>query len=160
MRGKTPKREIAPDPRYGNVTIAKFINYVMRRGKKSTAMRVVYAGFDEVGRVAKRDPREVFEAALRNVTPEVEVRSRRVGGANYQIPTPVSPERRQALAFRWLLAAARLRKGQPMWQKLASELADASSGQGAAVKKREDVYRMAEANRAFAHFARFNRKRR
>ena len=160
MRGKTPKRNIEPDPKYGNPTVAKFINYVMRRGKKNVARAIVYSSFDAIAKASKRDPLEVFDVAVRNVAPEVEVRSRRVGGANYQIPTPVLPERRQALAFRWLLGAARARKGQPMWQKLAGELMDAANKQGAAFKKREDVYRMAEANRAFAHFARFSRGRR
>ncbi|MDD5110875.1 MAG: 30S ribosomal protein S7 [Patescibacteria group bacterium] len=159
MRGKTPKRKIAPDPKYGNAMVSKFINYVMRRGKRSTAQTIVYRSFEEIAARAKKDPQEIFDSAIKNVAPEVEVRSRRVGGANYQIPTPVTPERKLALAFRWILAAARARKGQPMWQRLAAELTDASNKVGAAFKKREDVYRMAEANRAFAHFARFARRR-
>lgn len=159
MRGKTPKRKITPDPKYGSPTVAKFVNYVMRKGMKSVARGIVYDSFSAIEEQTKKDPRETFDAALRNVTPEVEVRSRRVGGANYQIPTPVTPERKQALAFRWLLTAARLRKGQPMWKRLAAELTDAANKQGAAFKKREDVYRMAEANRAFAHFARYGKRR-
>ena len=159
MRGKTTKRKITPDPKYSNAIVAKFINYVMRRGKKSIAQQIVYDSFEEIAKTTKKDPIEIFDTAFRNVAPEVEVRSRRVGGANYQIPTPVSPERKQALAFRWILGAARARKGQPMWSRLAAELTDASNKVGAAFKKREDVYRMAEANRAFAHFARFARRR-
>src|SRR3989344_4373301 len=159
MRGKTPKRKITPDPKYSNAIVAKFINYVMRRGKKSIAQQIVYDSFEEIAKTTKKDPIEIFDTAVRTVGPEVEVRSRRVGGANYQIPTPVSPERRQSLAFRWILAAAHTRKGQPMRQKLTAVLTDAANKVGSAFKKREDVYRMAEANRAFAHFARFNRRK-
>jgi len=154
MRGKTPKRKITPDPKYSNAIVAKFINYVMRRGKKSIAQQIVYDSFEEIAKTTKKDPIEIFDTAFRNVAPEVEVRSRRVGGANYQIPTPVSPERKQALAFRWLLTAARSRKGAPISRRLADELIAAYNREGAAIKKREDTYRMAEANRAFAHFAR------
>ncbi|TSC77297.1 MAG: small subunit ribosomal protein S7 [Parcubacteria group bacterium Gr01-1014_31] len=150
---------MVPDAKYGSATVTKFINYIMRKGKKSIARSILYQSFEDIAEKTKHDPREVFDAAVRNVGPEVEVRSRRVGGANYQIPTPVSPERRQALAFRWILAAAHTRKGQPMWQKLSAELTDAANKVGSAFKKREDVYRMAEANRAFAHFARFNRRK-
>lgn len=155
MRGKrAPKRSVAADPKYGNVTIAKFINYVMLDGKKSTAQRVVYDCFDRMAEKTKQDPVEVFESALKNVGPALEVRSRRVGGANYQIPVPVRGDRRLALSFRWLLAAARAKKGMPMAQKLAEELMAAANNEGDAIKKKEDVQKMAEANRAFAHFAR------
>jgi len=154
MRGKpAPKRKINADPRFNDVAIAKFINYVMHGGKKTTAQKVVYAAFDLVGEKSKRDAMEVFEEALKNITPSMEVRGRRVGGANYQVPYPVRGERRNMLAFRWLLAAARARRGRPMPERLAAEILDAAGGQGAAVKKRQDTYRMAEANRAFAGFA-------
>ena len=156
MRGKkqAPKRKILPDPRYHNTQIAKFINYIMERGKKTTAQAVVYGAFDIIKEKTKKDPIEVFNEALRNITPLLEVKSRRVGGANYQIPVPVRPERRFALGSRWLITAAKARKGRPMSQRLALEIIDASQSLGAAVKKREDTHRMAEANRAFAHFAR------
>ena len=154
MRGKkAPKRDIAPDPRYNSTVIAKFINYLMREGKKSTAQHVLYSAFDIIAEKTKKDPMEVFDAALKNVSPSLEVRSRRIGGANYQIPIEVRGSRRNALAFRWIIGAARAGKGKPMADRLAAELIDASKGEGAAIKKREDVHRMAEANRAFAHFA-------
>lgn len=162
MRGKqAPKRKIKPDLRYNNVVVAKFTNYVMKRGKKSTAQRIVYGCFDilqkkvdkkEFGAEIK-DALMVFDGALKNVAPQLEIRGRRVGGANYQIPYPVRGERKVALTFRWILAAANARKGKPMAEKLAIELADAFNNTGAAVKKKNDVHRMAEANRAFAHFA-------
>ncbi|TAK05006.1 30S ribosomal protein S7 [Patescibacteria group bacterium] len=155
MRGKqAPKRVIAPDSKYGSVVIAKLVNSIMKAGKKTTAQKVVYAALDIVAEQSKDDPAHVFDAAMRNVTPQIEVVSRRVGGANYQIPIPVRGERRTALAFRWLIAAANSRKGKPMSEKLASEILEAAKGEGSAVKKRMDVQRMAEANRAFAHFAR------
>lgn len=155
MRGKrAPKRNINPDPKFGSVTVSKFINTVMRRGKKTTAQKVVYGAFDAIHEKTKQDPLEVFETAMRNVTPTVEVKSRRVGGANYQIPITVRGERRQALGFRWIILAADSRKGAPMATKLADEIVNAANGEGAAVKKRADVQRMADANRAFAHFAR------
>lgn len=155
MRGKQAvKRIIAPDHKYGNVLIARLINYVMKDGKKTIAERVVYDAFDIISEKTKENPLDVFEAAMKNVTPNVEVKSKRVGGANYQIPVPVRGGRRHALAFRWLLAAARGKKGKPMAEKLSEELIQASQGEGAAMKKRADVQRMAEANRAFAHFAR------
>jgi len=155
MRHKrAPKRIIAPDPRYHRTDVSKFVNYIMRRGKKTTAERVVYTAFDLIAAESKQDPIEIFDAALRNITPQVEVRSRRVGGANYQIPTPVRGERRQALAFRWIIAAAEAKKGKPMAARLAEEFLAAAAGEGSAVKKRMDVQRMADANRAFAHFAR------
>lgn len=147
------RRDILPDPTYGSVVIAKFTNYVMHDGKKSTAQSIVYGAFDRIKEQAQKDPLEVFAAAMKNVAPAMEVKSKRVGGANYQVPFPVRGERRQALAFRWLLEAARGRKGKPMREKLADELLAASNSEGAAVKKRMDVQRMAESNRAFAHFA-------
>lgn len=155
MRGKRAgSREIAPDNKYGSVLIAKLINYVMRDGKKSTATRVVYDAFEIIESEASRSAVEVFDEALKNVMPAVEVKSKRVGGANYQVPMPVRGERKYALAYRWLLLAARGKKGRPMCEKLAEELMLAAKGEGEAVKKRAEVQRMAEANRAFAHFAR------
>lgn len=155
MRGKpAPKRIIEPDSRFHNVTVAKLINYIMRKGKKTAAEKVVYRAFALILEKSKKDPLEVFDTALKNIMPVVEVKSRRVGGANYQIPTPVRGERKLALAFRWVIAAAKSKKGQPMHIKLADELLLASNNEGAAIKKKLDVYRMAEANRAFAHFAR------
>jgi len=154
MRGKqAPKRRIQPDPKFNNELITKFVNYVMERGKKSVAQRIVYDAFEIISESTKRDPIEVFDQALKNVTPTVEVRSRRIGGANYQIPIEVRGERRYSLAFRWILGAARAKKGKSMKEKLAFEIMGAAKGEGDAIKKREDVYRMAEANRAFAHFA-------
>lgn len=161
MRGKqAPKRNILPDARYQSVEVARFINYVMNDGKKSIAQKIVYTAFDRIAEVTKQDPLGVFDEAIKNVTPLVEVRSRRVGGANYQVPMPVRGERKYALTFRWVLGAARGRKGRPMHQKLADELVAAFNKEGDAMKKRNDVHRMAEANRAFAHFARFSSKRR
>ncbi len=155
MRGKqAPRRSILPDPKYTSVSIGKFINYVMRRGKKSTAQTVVYRAFDLIEEKTKKPPMEVFEEALKNVSPLLEVKSRRVGGANYQIPLQVRAERRQQLAFRWIIGAARSKKGKPMAERLAGELMAAAENQGDAIKKKQDVQRMAEANRAFAHFAR------
>ena len=154
MRGKpAPKRQITPDPKFSSPVLGKLINYIMRRGKKSVAARIVYDSFDIISAKTKQDPLEVFEKALKNVQPQIEVRSRRVGGANYQIPVEVKGERKNALAFRWLLLAARARKGRPMAERLAEELMSAAKGEGSAVKKRDDVHRMAEANRAFAHFS-------
>ena len=155
MRGKkAPKRSIAPDTKFGNVQIAKLINYVMLDGKKTVAQSVVYGAFEAISEKTKLDPMDVFQQALDNVTPNLEVKSKRVGGANYQIPMPVRGDRRLALAYRWILAAARAKKGASMADRLASELMEAAEGTGAAVKKKEDVQRMAEANKAFAHFAR------
>ena len=147
------RRIIRPDSKYGNATIAKFINFVMERGKKSAAEKIMYGAFDIIDATGKK-ALEVFELALVNVTPQVEVRSRRVGGANYQIPMPVRGDRQRALAFRWLINAARKRKGHSASEKFALELQEAADGVGDAVKKKQDVHRMAEANRAFAHFAR------
>jgi len=155
MRGKpAPKRPITPDPRYNDVMLAKFINYVMRDGKKTTARKVVYGAMDIIKDKSKGDPLAIFEDAMKNVQPNVEVRSKRVGGANYQVPFQVRGERRVALGFRWVIAAAQAKKGRPMAEKLATELMAAAAGEGDAVRKRTDVHRMAEANRAFAHFAR------
>ncbi len=155
MRGKqAPKRVITPDPKYSNVLVAKFVNYVMLDGKKTTAQRVVYDCFDLISDKTKKDAVEVFETAIKNVGPALEVRSRRIGGANYQIPVPVRGDRRVTLAFRWILSAARSKKGRPMAARLADELMAAAENEGDAIKKRADVQKMAEANRAFAHFAR------
>ena len=155
MRGKSAfKRELAPDSKYGSVLVSKLVNYVMQDGKKSVAEKVVYACLDKVAAETKQNPIDVFDEALKNITPAVEVKSKRVGGANYQVPMPVRGDRRYALAYRWLLVAARSKKGRPMSEKLAEELMLAAKNEGEAVKKRADVQRMAEANRAFAHLAR------
>lgn len=155
MRGKqAPSRVIKPDPKYQSESVARLINYIMKDGKKTTAQKIVYDALMHMSEKTKRDPLEVFEEALRNVSPQVEVKSRRVGGANYQIPMPVQGNRRLALAFRWLIEAARTKKGRPMAVKLGDELVAASQEEGDAIKKKLDVQRMAEANRAFAHFAR------
>lgn len=155
MRGKqAPRRKIGIDPKYASLSVAKFINYVMFDGKKTTAQKVVYGAFDRIKEKSQKEPLEVFETAVKNVSPLLEVKSKRVGGANYQIPLQVRAERRMQLAYRWLLIAARAKKGKPMAEKLADELMLAADNQGEAVKKKMDVQRMAEANRAFAHFAR------
>lgn len=155
MRGKqAPKRTIAPDPKFNRVDIAKFINYIMERGKKGAAQKIVYGMLEIIAEKTQKDPLEVFDEALKNVSPAIEVRSRRVGGSNYQIPTPVRSTRRQMLAYRWIITAAQSGKGKPMAQKLAYEIMAAAQGEGGAMKKRQDVQRMAESNRAFAHFAR------
>jgi len=146
------KREILPDPKYGNSVLAKFMNHVMISGKKSVAERIVYGALDIVNEKLNRDPIEVFTEALENVAPVVEVKARRVGGATYQVPVEVRPSRREALAMRWLVEYARGRGEKSMPARLAGEMIDASQNKGSAVKKREDVHRMAEANRAFSHF--------
>lgn len=152
-RRKSPaKRKVYPDQRYGSPVITMFVNRMMYDGKRSTAMRIMYDAMDIIEDRAKRDPLEVFEQALRNVTPAVEVKPRRVGGSTYQVPVEVPPDRARSLAMRWLLAAARTRNGRSMSDKLASELLDAAASQGTAMKKKEDTHRMAEANRAFAHY--------
>ena len=154
MRGKpVAKRKIAADPKFNSVSIAKFINYVMRDGKKSVAQSVVYGAFDRISNKIKSDPLSVFEEAIRNISPNLEVKGRRVGGANYQIPIVVPGDRKLILAYRWLITAAQKRKGLPMAAKLAEEIMSAAKGEGEAVKKREDTHKMAEANKAFAHFA-------
>jgi len=156
MRGKskTQKRVIKPDPKFNSIVVAKFINYVMEDGNKSTAQAVVYNCFDYISEKSKQDPLDVFDHALKNITPSMEVKSRRIGGANYQVPIAVHGDRKNTLVFRWILAAARSKKGRPMHVRLAEEIMAAAENQGDAVKKKEDVQRMAEANRAFAHFAR------
>ncbi|MCX6785280.1 MAG: 30S ribosomal protein S7 [Candidatus Komeilibacteria bacterium] len=154
MRGKqSPKRKIAADPKFFSLKIGKFINYIMRDGKKTTAQAIVYSAFEIIAERSKGDALAVFEEALKNISPSLEVKSKRIGGANYQIPIVVSPDRRLILAFRWLITATKHRKGKPMAIKLADELMSAAKGEGEAVKKREDTHKMAEANRAFAHFA-------
>lgn len=156
MRRPIKKRPVVnPDVKYGSVEVERLINYVMLRGQKETARKIVYGAFEEI-RNAKEgggEPMEIFEAALRNAGPQMEVRSRRVGGANYQVPREVRPERRLALSLRWLIGAARKQKGTPMHKALAKELMLAAREEGDAVKKKEDTHKMAEANRAFAHFA-------
>ncbi|HHH41382.1 MAG TPA: 30S ribosomal protein S7 [Chloroflexi bacterium] len=151
-RYRPPKRQVEPDIRYNSVWVAKFINRVMRDGKKSIATRIVYDAFDIIQERTKRDPLEVFEQAMKNTMPVLEVKPRRVGGSTYQVPVEVPPHRQVSLAMRWLVQAARARSGKSMAEKLANELMDAARGHGAAVKKREDTHRMAEANRAFAHY--------
>ncbi len=151
-RNEAPKREILPDPKYGNVRLAKFINILMLDGKKAVAERVMYGALDQLKDKGAADPLEMMESALENVAPAVEVKSRRVGGATYQVPVEVRPVRRNALAMRWLIDAARKRGEKSMTLKLAGELSDASEKRGAAVKKRDDVHRMAEANKAFSHY--------
>ena len=151
-RHSAEKRQVLPDPKFKDVILSKFMNQIMRDGKKSTAERIVYGALDLVEDRAKRDPIDIFKDALEAIAPSVEVRSRRVGGATYQVPVEVRPERRQALAIRWLAAAAKSRNENTMRERLAGELMDASQGRGTAVKKREDTHKMAEANRAFSHY--------
>jgi small subunit ribosomal protein S7 len=151
-RARVIRRTIPPDAKYQSEDLAKFINRVMYSGKKSTAERLVYKTLDLLETQTHRNPLDTFEQALRNVTPVVEVKPRRVGGATYQVPVDIRAERRGTLAMRWLIASARARKGRSMAEKLAAELGDAAAGQGATVKKREDTHRMAEANRAFVHY--------
>ena len=151
-RRRPEKREILPDPRFGDVVLSKFMNLVMVQGKKSVAESIVYNALDSIEAKTRRDPIGVFHDALGNVKPGIEVRSRRVGGATYQVPVEVRPERSQALAIRWLISAARNRSEHTMAQRLSGELVDAANNRGAAVKKREDSHRMAEANRAFSHY--------
>lgn len=154
MRGKKKiKQEISPDPVYNNVIVAKFINQVMRRGKKTIARKIVYGTFDIIKTKTKKEPLEVFDLAFKNASPLLEVKPKRVGGATYQVPREVKGERRLTLAMRWIIQAAKSRKGKPMREKLAEELIAAANNTGAAVKKKENTHRMAEANRAFAHFA-------
>lgn len=151
-RRRPEKREVLPDPRFGDVVLSKFMNSVMLDGKKSVAEGIVYGALDTIEARAKRDPVQLFHDALNNVRPGIEVRSRRVGGATYQVPVEVRPERSQALAIRWLIAAARARSENTMAARLSGELMDAANNRGNAVKKREDAHRMAEANRAFSHY--------
>lgn len=155
-RRYTPeKRVVEADLRYNSVTVSMFVNRLMRSGKKSTAQRILYDSFTIIEGRVKRPPLEVFDQALHNVMPHIEVKPRRVGGATYQVPMPVEPERQISLGMRWLLTAARNRGGRSMSEKLAAELMDAANNQGSAVKRRDDTHRMAEANRAFSHFSRF-----
>jgi small subunit ribosomal protein S7 len=151
-RDRPEKRQVEPDLKYGNVHVSMFVNRLMYDGKKSTAQRVLYDSFDLIEERAKKPAIEVFEQAIQNVTPQIEVKPRRVGGSTYQVPTPVDARRQLSLAMRWLLMAARSRGGRSMSEKLANEFMDASTNQGAAVKRRDDTHRMAEANRAFSHF--------
>ena len=151
-RHSAEKREINPDPKFGDLIVTKFMNAIMYDGKKSIAETIVYSAFGQVEAKTKQEPVTVFHQALDNVAPHVEVRSRRVGGATYQVPVDVRPERRQALAIRWLIAAARKRNETTMVDRLSGELMDAANNRGTAVKKREDTHKMAEANRAFAHY--------
>lgn len=151
-RREVPKRTILPDPKFGDQTLTKFINVLMLDGKKSTAERIVYGALEQVATKTKEDPVEVFTKALENVRPVVEVKSRRVGGATYQVPVEVRPQRRTALAMRWLVEAARKRGEKSMGIRLANELMEAADNRGIAVKKREDTHRMAEANKAFSHY--------
>ncbi len=151
-RRRAVKRIIAPDPKYNSLEIANFINRIMKNGKKSVAQRVLYQALDMVSKEASRKPIEIFQQALHNSTPAVEVKARRVGGATYQVPVEVGDSRRMALAMRWIIRAAQGRGGRPMAEKLAQELLEASKGQSAAVKRKEDLHKMAEANRAFAHY--------
>ncbi|ERS80951.1 30S ribosomal protein S7 [Halomonas denitrificans] len=146
------KREILPDPKFGSERLAKFMNHLMISGKKSVAERIVYGALDRVAERSNEEPLEIFDKALETIQPMVEVKSRRVGGATYQVPVEVRPSRRQALAMRWLVDAARRRGEKTMVQRLAGEMLDAAEGKGSAVKKREDVHRMAEANKAFSHY--------
>ncbi|MTI42144.1 SSU ribosomal protein S7P [Roseibium hamelinense] len=151
-RHRAEKREINPDPKFGDMVVTKFMNAIMYHGKKSTAERIVYGAFDVIENKIRENPIEVFHAALENVMPQVEVRSRRVGGATYQVPVEVRSERRQALAIRWLITAARNRNETTMVDRLSGEMLDAANNRGTAVKKREDTHRMADANRAFSHY--------
>jgi small subunit ribosomal protein S7 len=151
-RHSAEKREINPDPKFGDLVVTKFMNAIMYDGKKSVAESIVYGALDQIGAKARQEPVVVFKQALDNVAPHVEVRSRRVGGATYQVPVDVRPERRQALAIRWLINAARNRNETTMVDRLSGELMDAANNRGTAVKKREDTHKMAEANRAFAHY--------
>jgi len=151
-RREVPKREILPDPKFGNVELAKFMNVVMLSGKKAVAERIVYGALDQIKAKSGKDPLEVFSLAIGNVKPMVEVKSRRVGGANYQVPVEVRPVRRLALSMRWVREAAKKRSEKSMALRLAGELLEAAEGRGGAMKKRDEVHRMAEANKAFSHF--------
>lgn len=153
-RKRKYKKNHKPDVKHDNIAVGRFINYLMRKGKKSVAEKVLYESFDRIGKETKQEPLSIFEKAIENASPLLEVFSKRVGGANYQVPREVRPERRFFLACRWIINAAKAKKGKPMAEKLAEELVAASKNEGAAIKKKHDIHRMAEANRAFAHFAR------
>jgi small subunit ribosomal protein S7 len=152
-RARKNKKETYFDVKYDNPVIGKFINYIMKNGKKSVAQKVVYRCFDIIKEKTKTDPMELFDKAVKNVSPALEVKSKRVGGANYQVPQPVRQERKIQLTFRWIIAAAKSKKGKPMAEKLAEEIMLAANNEGSAIKKKLDTHRMAEANRAFAHFS-------
>ena len=151
-RARVIKRETAPDPRYGSRVLTRFMNKLMVSGKKSLAERIVYTAMDNIEKTARRSPLDIFETALRNATPLLEVKPRRVGGATYQVPVEIKGDRKQSLAMRWLIASARARGGKSMSEKLASELLDASNNTGATIRKRDETHRMAEANKAFSHY--------
>jgi small subunit ribosomal protein S7 len=151
-RGQAPKRPVTPDSRFNDVNVARFINHLMTRGKKSLAERIVYGAIEICEQRVRRNGLEIFEQALRNATPMVEVRPRRVGGATYQVPMEIRPERRNSLAMRWLIRAARTRSGRSMTEKLAGELQDTAGGQSATTRRKDETFRMAEANKAFAHY--------
>ncbi|MEC5384136.1 30S ribosomal protein S7 [Uliginosibacterium sp. H3] len=151
-RREVPKREILPDPKFGSQDVSKFINVLMIGGKKAVAERIIYGALETISTKSGKDPIEVFQSAIANVKPVVEVKSRRVGGANYQVPVEVRPSRRMALSMRWIREAARKRSEKSMAQRLAGELMEASEGRGSAMKKRDEVHRMADANKAFSHF--------
>ena len=151
-RREVPKREVLPDPKFGSVDLSKFMNVIMEGGKKAVAERIIYGALDQIEKKVGKDPLEIFVIALNNIKPMVEVKSRRVGGANYQVPVEVRPVRRVALAMRWLKESARKRGEKSMAQRLANELLEAVEGRGGAMKKRDEVHRMAEANKAFSHF--------
>jgi small subunit ribosomal protein S7 len=151
-RREIPKKRLIPDPKYGDRMVAKFVNAIMLRGKKSTAESILYGALDIIEKRYKEDPLEVFKRALENVKPRLEVKSRRVGGATYQVPVEVRPDRRVSLAMRWIRNASRSRSEKSMRERLAAELVDASQGRGTSVKKKEDTHKMAEANKAFAHY--------
>ena len=151
-KGNVPKREVLPDPVYGSVVVAKLINSIMLDGKKGTAQQIVYSAFDRIEKPTGEDPMEVFNKAMNNIMPVLEVKAKRIGGANYQVPVEVRPERRQTLGLRWLTKYTRLRGERTMAERLAKELMDAANNTGASVKKKEDTHKMAEANKAFAHF--------
>jgi small subunit ribosomal protein S7 len=152
-RKKVYTRHFAPDSKYSNVQVGRLINYIMKDGKKNAATKIVYGAFDIIKEKTKQEPLDVFEAAINKVAPILEIKSKRVGGATYQVPMEVRGDRRMLLAFRWTLTAAKARKGRPMAEKLAAEIIDITNNTGAAIKKRDDVQKMAESNRAFAHFA-------
>ena len=154
MRRAYKKHKVSPDRIYNDLEVAKFVNKVMSDGKKSTAQKIVYSAFEIIKEQTKKEPLEVFKAAIENASPVLEVKPKRIGGATYQVPMEVRGDRRLALAFRWLIEGARNKKGKPMAEKLAAELIDATNNQGNALKKKNDMHRMAEANKAFAHFAR------
>ena len=151
-KGNTPKRDVLPDPVYGSVVVAKLINSIMLDGKKGVAQNIVYSAFDNIKAATGEEPMDVFEKAMNNIMPVLEVKARRIGGANYQVPIEVRPERRQTLGLRWLTKYTRLRGERTMAERLAKELMDAANNTGASVKKKEDTHKMAEANKAFAHF--------